>query len=1109
MATSKPNPGAAAPLVFVSHSSRDAMLARQIVSSLETNGIACWIAPRDIRPGSDYNAQIAAGLRTCTALLLLESRHSIASEQVIREVDAAANRRIPVIPVRMEATVRSEAMEHLLRTYQWIDALPPPLDRHLDTIVAGVQRALNRAVTAAVSDASSLPKYIGPYRVLDLLGEGGMGSVFRAEQRSPIRRIVALKRIKPGMDTHDVLARFESERQALARMDHPHIAKVLDAGADELGRPYFVMEFVPGKPITEFADENRLSIERRLQLFAQVCQAIAHAHTKAIIHRDVKAGNVLAYTADGRPVSKVIDFGIAKALTADRLTDRSYATAHGSAVGTYEYMSPEQAEGSPDIDTRTDVYSLGVLLYELLSGAKPFDAETLQQAADAEIRRIIREVEPPRPSTRLSSQPDAAKAAAARSIRIEALTSQLKSELEWIPLKAMRKERERRYASPLEMVEDIQNYLDNRPLKAGPESLAYRLRKTVRRNRLPLVAALLAVAALGTGTAFYVRSIRAEQQRTEAALDLFLEEQRRKDDALADAKAQSALAAQRLDEKRQALDQMLSAFSDHQLKGLSGSQPVRRLFLERGLEQYQALLSDRSSDADVLVHTIDTLRELSTVHQEIGDRDAQFACLDSAVGMARTAVASDPGNIRFRAALGETLCDLAQAHFGHGEDAEMAPLAQEGVAVMETLLGEHPSEPAFQAGLGRLLIVYAVRDRQSVDEQAAERSVALLRQAVAAHPENAIWLSELGRAINNCAWAALASADPKRQEAFSEALDYQNRAIRLQPTLTAAHVRRSRFVRNLTETLRSQGKYDEAKALLDSTIADSRRFMADNPAVAEAPLTLSELLDELAVVQFLLNRPDDALKTYEEIIQLNDALAQREPHHDKYPINSVDASLSIADIHSTWNRIPDAIQALESVASRSVARMSTRARSDPLLSRLLRVHYMLAELQRMSHRHEVAHKTLQAALELFDQYGGEGKVAEDDSINNFLECCEALVSIAELQKDSGRIIETIEKRVLPLQHHSLSANVQELRLLQLAKLAALYSKEGQPERALPLYRCVVEEGSALVNGDPDAAIECLKQLLAEGETSRDQIAGDEKLASLRELPQFKQLVGAE
>jgi serine/threonine protein kinase/Tfp pilus assembly protein PilF len=371
----------------------------------------------------------------------------------------------------------------------------------------------------SLAPAPSLPKQIGPYHVLGRINEGGMGSVYRAEQRRPIQRTVAIKVIKLGFDTKEVIARFDSERQALARMDHPNVAKVLDAGATDTGRPYFVMEYVPGVPITKFCDENKLSIDDRLDLFCQVCDAINHAHTKALIHRDIKASNVLAFLQEGKPTVKVIDFGIAKALTSDRLTEQTFYTDQGRIVGTYDSMSPEQADASPDIDTRTDVYSLGVLLYELLTGAKPFDHETLAKAADQEIKRIIREVEPPRPSAKLSSLgDDATRIAGLRQEQLGTLMRQLRTELEWIPLKAIRKERGRRYASALELAQDVRNFLEDRPLLAGPESRAYRLRKFIRRNRTGVAASAAMILLTAAGVAFYIHGIRAEQRKTEAAL---------------------------------------------------------------------------------------------------------------------------------------------------------------------------------------------------------------------------------------------------------------------------------------------------------------------------------------------------------------------------------------------------------------------------------------------------------------------------------------------------------------------------------------------------------------------------------------------------------------
>src|SRR5258705_1366163 len=362
---------------------------------------------------------------------------------------------------------------------------------------------------------------LGPYLLLEPIGEGGMETVYKAEQRYPVKRVVAIKLIKPGFDTEEVIARFESERQALARMDHPSIAKVFDAGVDDRGRPYFAMEYVSGAPIIRFADEARLSINQRLELFTQVCDAIAHAHTKAIIHRDLKSSNILACFVDGQPVAKTIDFGIAKALTGDRLTDHTFDTSRGQPIGTYESISPEQAAGSPDIDTRTDVYSLGVLLYELLCGIKPFDRRAFAGADDQTIRRIIRDVEPQRPSVKLLLlRTEGAGIASARGLTVDALARQLRSELEWIPMMAIRKDPQRRYRGAVELSADIRNYIANRPLVAGPESKMYRVRKFIRRNRRSLMTVAAFSIAMLVAVGLYIRGIRLEQKKTQAALAL-------------------------------------------------------------------------------------------------------------------------------------------------------------------------------------------------------------------------------------------------------------------------------------------------------------------------------------------------------------------------------------------------------------------------------------------------------------------------------------------------------------------------------------------------------------------------------------------------------------
>ncbi|MFN8817042.1 MAG: protein kinase domain-containing protein [bacterium] len=351
---------------------------------------------------------------------------------------------------------------------------------------------------------------IGPYKLLQLIGEGGFGTVFLAEQTAPVRRRVALKIIKLGMDTRQVVARFEAERQALAMMDHPHIARVLDGGATPAfegggGRPYFVMEYVVGDAITTFADAHALNIAQRLDLFGQVCSAVQHAHTKGIIHRDLKPGNVLVSMVDDKPFAKVIDFGIAKATGgggAGHLTDKTLFTEHRQLIGTPEYMSPEQAEGSQDIDTRTDVYALGVLLYELLTGSTPIESARLRSAAYGEMQRIIREEEPLAPSMKLSrSLEKLAGTAAARRAEPGKLSALVRGELDWIVLKALEKERARRYETASALAEDVKRHLAGEPVVAAPVSRAYRVRKFVRRNRGAVGAGAAIAATLVVGIA--------------------------------------------------------------------------------------------------------------------------------------------------------------------------------------------------------------------------------------------------------------------------------------------------------------------------------------------------------------------------------------------------------------------------------------------------------------------------------------------------------------------------------------------------------------------------------------------------------------------------------
>ena len=377
--------------------------------------------------------------------------------------------------------------------------------------------ALEPAVTSP-TDSSAEPRRVGPYQLLRKLGEGGMGEVWLAEQQQPVRRRVALKLIKAGLDSRQVVARFESERQALALMDHPSIAKMFDVGTTEQGRPWFAMEYVEGEPITTYCDRRRLPPRDRLELFLSACAGIRHAHQKGIVHRDLKPSNVLVSEVDGPATPKIIDFGVAKALY-QRLTDNTFRTQFGTVMGTLEYMSPEQAGTTGvDVDTRTDVYSLGVLLYELLVGALPFDPNELRSAGFEEIFKRIREEEPSKPSTRLATGSDAGrKSAQNRGTDERSLERQLRGDLDWITMKALEKDRGRRYGSVEELTADIRHHLADEPVMAGPPSAAYRLHKFFRRHRVGVVAASLVILALIVGIIGMTYGLlRARQAETKA-----------------------------------------------------------------------------------------------------------------------------------------------------------------------------------------------------------------------------------------------------------------------------------------------------------------------------------------------------------------------------------------------------------------------------------------------------------------------------------------------------------------------------------------------------------------------------------------------------------------
>jgi eukaryotic-like serine/threonine-protein kinase len=531
---------------------------------------------------------------------------------------------------------------------------------------------------------------IGPYKLLEHIGEGGFGVVFMAEQQRPVRRKVALKVLKPGMDTKQVIARFEAERQALALMDHPNIARVLEAGETSSGRPYFVMELVRGLAMTDYCDQHSLPVRDRLELFIDICHAVQHAHHKGIIHRDIKPSNVLVTLHDGKPVVKVIDFGIAKAM-GQQLTDKTLFTNFAQMIGTPLYMSPEQAEMSGlDVDTRSDIYALGVVLYELLTGTTPFDKERFKQAGYDEMRRIIREEEPPKPSTRMSTVGLAATTASdKRQSDPRKLSRLFRGELDWIVMKCLEKDRNRRFDTANSLVKDINRYLHDEPVKACPPSAAYRLRKFVRRNRTAVAAAvatvgLLVVAVLG----LTISNLRITQEQ---ALT-----KKERDEAEANFR-----------KARQAVDDQFTLVSQSTLFEAPGFQSLRKDLLESALKYYLDFLQQRPDDPELQVEVAAAYLRLYQIYManDSGLGQEAIQALGKGVEIVETLLRQHPNDAELYSRLagfGKGIRALHSVDTGPKRHADLLiALAgfERATTVWKNLVRDYPTEFGFQFDL--------------------------------------------------------------------------------------------------------------------------------------------------------------------------------------------------------------------------------------------------------------------------------------------------------------------------------------------------------------------------------------------------------------------------
>ncbi len=598
---------------------------------------------------------------------------------------------------------------------------------------------------------------IGRYRLVEQIGKGGFGVVFKAEQEEPIRRFVALKVIKLGMDTEQVIARFEAERQALALMDHPNIAKVLDAGADAAGRPYFVMELVPGTKITDYCDAHKLSLQQRFALFIQVCQAIQHAHQKGVIHRDIKPSNVLVTEANGVPVPKVIDFGIARATQDQRLTEESLSTAFAQFLGTPAYMSPEQAGlGGQDIDSRSDIYSLGMLLYELLTAQPAFDAETLGKAALDEVLRFIREEEPPRPSARLTtlSAAELDTVAQCRQVQPASLPKLLRGDLDWIVMRAVEKERSSRYETANGLALDIQRYLDHEPVFARPPSQLYRFQKVVRRNRVAFAAGSMVLAALilglGVSTWLFLRERAARQRavtaeataKTEAAKSarstLFLQGVLKGVGPAVARGRDTKVLREILDETAAGVTKDLTAQPEveAELRGTLGSVYEDVGDYDKAESMDRAALALRRKSSPESLKVADCLNNLANVFYRQGKLTNAEAMHREALGMRRKLLGSKHVKVA------DSLNNLAEVLQAQSKFREAEAIDRDALAMRRELLGDNSNDTA--ESLGNLAGVLSLEGKLEEGEAMQRESIEMTKRAVGNdHPDVAIALNDL------------------------------------------------------------------------------------------------------------------------------------------------------------------------------------------------------------------------------------------------------------------------------------------------------------------------------------------------------------------------------
>jgi serine/threonine protein kinase/tetratricopeptide (TPR) repeat protein len=739
---------------------------------------------------------------------------------------------------------------------------------------------------------------IGPYKLLEQIGEGGMGTVWMAEQTEPIHRRVAIKVVKEGMESKQVLARFEAERQALALMDHPNIARVFDAAKTPAGRPYFVMELVKGLPITRYCDEKRLGVRERLALFADVCRAVQHAHQKGVIHRDIKPSNVLVAPYDGRPVVKVIDFGVAKA-TGQRLTERTLFTGFGAVVGTLEYMSPEQAElNNQDIDTRSDVYSLGVLLYELLTGSTPLGRKRLKEAALLEVLRVIREEEPQKPSTRLSTTEELPTVAANRGLEPKKLSGLVRGELDWIVMKALEKDRNRRYETANGLAMDVQRYLADEAVQACPPSAWYRLRKIVRRHKRAVFATLVFVLLLLAGivgtTTGLVRALGAERR--------------------------AVTERDEKEEARRQTRQTLNTMTDAVLLDLLGRQTElteeHREFLKKVLDYHAAFAVALGDDPDGRASRGDGYFRVGTIRHRLGELKLAESAMYDALAIRKQLVDDFPNRSDYQHDLSVSYTNLGVLlrHTGQPKKAEEA--FDHALAIQKQLAAEFPIRSDFRHELarcqGELARLLGELNRPKEAEAAYDNAINITRQLANEFPSQPVFHQDLAAGLLGV--VHLRFNGNRIKEAESAILEGQT----VSEKLAAEFPRRPDFRAQLALAHNYRGMLHYAKGQLKETeavwlkaLATRKELVADFPSRPRFLLDLAASHNNLAALLFNTGRPQKAETAWNDALDIQKQLVAKFPTVPEYRHELANAYRNLAILHKKRGDFAAAVALLE------------------------------------------------------------------------------------------------------------------------------------------------------------------------------------------------------